>query len=386
MRGEDCRVLFVRLLLEPALQRRQIKQRAVDRRVELAPLQVLVGREFGDDDVLVMQLHHLPHAQPGGGGHTEQQVGITRSGRLGDPLGLGIDRRHSCGVGPAQRQRRAIFAQAAGDSLDNRVQRGLGVWTVRRDDDLVATRDGHRHDRHDRLRVGRVVASPKRDVGVELLGQCHQSRRRPGVQAGRVGDQDSLGAERAPADDRAGFGGRLVEHDLGHHVLSGGDHAGHRGEAADRIGVGDDHLGQQAQGLLGDRVQIEGDQLVTDADLLASLDLGLESLAAHPDGVEADVQQDLQSVCGADGHRVLGRLDVDDFSVDRREEYAAERVDGNAVTHHLLGEDRVGNHFDGYQDAGERRDELNSSGGQCLCHEALPSVGEGAFEQPKAYY
>lgn len=68
---------------------------------------------------------------------------------------------------------------------------------------------------------------------------------------------------------------------------------------------------QQAQGLLGDRIEIERDQLVTDADLLASLDLGLESLAAHPDGVEADVQlQDLQSVCGADGHRVFGRLDI----------------------------------------------------------------------------
>lgn len=72
-----------------------------------------------------------------------------------------------------------------------------------------------------------ATSSPRRiRTGLVALRQRHQRRRRAGMQAGRIGHQDALGADCSPAHRGRTLGRRVAEHDVGHHVLTGPDLAG----------------------------------------------------------------------------------------------------------------------------------------------------------------
>ena len=153
----------------------------------------------------------------------------------------------------------------------------------------------------------------------------------------------------APSPEPAAEGG------LGDVVDPCGHQAGARRERREQVRVGDHDLGEQALGSGRHLVQVEADQLVPGPDPVADLDLGVEALAAHLDGVEADVEQHLEVAEGADRDGVRGRVQVDDLPVARGEEVVAQGVDRDALADHLLGEDRVGHLLDRHDDTRQRR-------------------------------
>jgi hypothetical protein len=213
------------------------------------------------------------------------------------------------------------------------------------------------HDGHHAFGVGLVVTPFEPDVALVLLRQVGQDGRRPGVQALRVRDDDRLGGHAAARRRRRALGHAVPriasQRDLGDVVGPGGHQAGARRERRDTVAIGDHHLGELALGAGRHLVQVEGDELVAGADLVADLDLGGEAFAAHLQGVQTDVEQNLEVSQGPDGDGMGGGMQVADLTVTRGEETVAQGVDRDALADHLLGEDRVGNLLDRHQDTSQ---------------------------------
>src|SRR5450631_3473159 len=62
-----------------------------------------------------------------------------------------------------------------------------------------------------------------------------------------------------------------------------------------------------------------------------------ETLAAHLDGVQTDVQQHLETLRRTDRDRMMRRMELGDGAVARSEEPIAERIDRYPFADHLLG-------------------------------------------------
>ena len=71
---------------------------------------------------------------------------------------------------------------------------------------------------------------------------------------------------------------------------------------------------------------------------------------------------------------VTGRVQLDDLAVAGRAQALVERVDGNAVADHFLGEHRVGNPFERHQGAGKRRGQGEPDGGRVAEGRVIHSV------------
>ena len=54
------------------------------------------------------------------------------------------------------------------------------------------------------------------------------------------------------------------------------------------------------------------------------------------------------------------RMDVDDLAVARGDQRVAERVDGDPLTDHLLGENGIGDLLDRHEYPGDRRHQGNA--------------------------
>jgi hypothetical protein len=304
----------------------------------------------------------LPDAEAGRGRHPDQDIrvlgppGRSRCCRSGGGLGL----RDGHG---------ALLPEALAEGLGELLGRLCGVRAAGDDLDLVSREHLQAHDGHHALRVRVVVTSFEPDVALVLLREVGQDGRGPGVQALRVRDDDRVGGHGAARRCRRTLGRAfplaVAEGDLGDVVGPCGHQARSWRERREEVGIGDHHLREQALRAGRHPVQVEADELVTGADLVADLDLRVEALATHLQGIETDVQQHLEVSQGPDGDGVQGGVQVDDLTVTRREETIAQGVDRDALADHLLGEDRIGDLLDRHQDACQRGLEVETRHGRC---------------------
>ena len=228
------------------------------------------------------------------------------------------------------------------------------------------------HDRDDALRIGGHVPGHELDVRGVLLGQRDESGGRPRVHARRVGERHRLGGDGgALAAALLGLPDGLLQDYRGGHILARVLQAMSRRDGFDELSIGDDDLGEQAFGVAGDLIDVEGDEFVAGLHGVARGDVGGETLAAERDRLEADVDEYFQTVRGADGQGVPSRLEIGDLAVYRGEERVAQRIDGKTVTHHLLCEYRIRNVADRHHDARQRGNNVDL--GCRLTHGGLPS-------------
>ena len=211
--------------------------------------------------------------------------------------------------------------------------------------------DFQAHDRHHALGVGLLVAFLDADVGLELLGEVGQHRRWAGVQTGGVGNDDRFGSDRLDCFD--GFLDRATgQGQIQNRVLPGGHLARTRRKGRHPFAIGDHDLSQQAFGVGGDVVGVEVDQGIAGLHRIARLDARSEAGPLEPNGIETDMHQHFDALRGGDGDGVSGRMQLGDLAVAGRAQTLIERIDGDAVADHFLGEHRVGNSFDRHQGAG----------------------------------
>ena len=257
-----------------------------------------------------------------------------------------------------------VLAEAIDDGGRQLAYRGRGVVAGGDELHLVPVRHVQGHDRDERLGVDLDVLALEADLALELLRQAREHGRRAGMQAGRVGDDHGL-RDLGVADRLTLLAAALTDPRLGDGVVTGGHEAGTRLEPAEDLRVGDDHLGEQALGVGGHLVEVELDEGLAGADLRTERHPGGEALASHGDGVEADVQQHLEPALVTHRHGVLRGVDERHLAVAGREEHIRDRVDGDALTDHLLREHRVGDLFDRDEHSGERCDQHHprTSGG-----------------------
>ena len=368
MGREDRGLLLGGLLRHPFLQSGQIQQGPVDGGVQLAPLLVPVLGELFDHDVLVVELHHATDAESRGRGSTEQQVPVARP----RPGGLGHrfrDGGYRDGVlradDTAAGQGRAVLPEALPDALGDRSDGFLRVGSVRGDDDLLTAGNREAHDRDDGLGVGGVVAAAQLDVGAILLRESHERGGGAGVESGRVRHHEGV---RCGVDGGSRFLGGFLqrfEFDHGGLVDSAADQARDRGDGGEQLGVGDHHLGQQRLGLAADVIKVEVDQQVTGAHPLPLGDVGAETVAPQPDGVQAYVHQNLESLGTAHGYGVTGGLKIHHLPRNRRCQPSLQGIHGEPVPDHFPGEDRIRHVLDWNHDAGQRRPETHPRGRLC---------------------
>ena len=179
------------------------------------------------------------------------------------------------------------------------------------------------------------------------------------------------GVATATAAALLGLPDGLLQDYRGGHILARVLQAMSRRDGFDELSIGDDDLGEQAFGVAGDLIDVEGDEFVAGLHGVARGDVGGETLAAERDRLEADVDEYFQTVRGADGQGVPSRLEIGDLAVYRGEERVAQRIDGKTVTHHLLCEYRIRNVADRHHDARQRGNNVDL--GCRLTHGGLPS-------------
>src|SRR5690606_36345449 len=116
----------------------------------------------------------------------------------------------------------------------------------------------------------------------------------------------------------------------------------------------DDHRRVHVDSSLVHELQVDTHQLLADGHLVALLDEGGEPLPSQVDGLETDVDQDLETGGSLDGDAVAAGKELLDAPVHRGDHVRFGGVHRQPVPQHLLGEDRVVDHLEGDDPAGER--------------------------------
>ncbi len=127
-------------------------------------------------------------------------------------------------------------------------------------------------------------------------------------------------------------------------------------ERRDTFGIRDHHLRQQASRTARDQIRIEVEERVTRVYHVALADEGGEPLSLERDGVQTDVNDDLQPV-RLQRHRVPGPMHLEHPGIARREQPVAERIDRDAIAHESLRERGIRHPFQGHDDPGQRSDD-----------------------------
>lgn len=139
---------------------------------------------------------------------------------------------------------------------------------------------------------------------------------------------------------------------------------------SDRVGQDHDGGGRLARG--ADGLKIHGAQGLSGLDGVADLDAQVEGGALELDGVDTEVQQDLQARLALEADGVTGACDHGDGGVHRGDDRAVVGgLDPEPVSHGLGGEDGVG-------DVGEVDDRPRHRGGDGD-HGAVIWFGHGGF-------
>lgn len=121
------------------------------------------------------------------------------------------------------------------------------------------------------------------------------------------------------------------------------------------VAVGQDHHRDQTAAAAGDAVQVEAQQRLALDHPRTFLDQRLEAFALQLYGVEADVQQQLGTVVGAQAERVAGSRQVADQPGAGRVQAVVERVDGDAFAQGAAGKHRVGYSVERHHGAAQGR-------------------------------
>lgn len=128
-----------------------------------------------------------------------------------------------------------------------------------------------------------------------------------------------------------------------------------------------------------DRLPVEAHQRRAGGDVIALGHEELEALAAHVDGVDADVDEDLQAIVQLQAHGVAGREGHHDLAVCRCDDGVAVGVDRGALAHLAGGEGGVGDLRQRQQRAAHRRRHGQIHGGirACIGRGGGRGVGDG---------
>ena len=169
--------------------------------------------------------------------------------------------------------------------------------------------------------------------------------------------------------------------------LHHGDDRGARGDVVSRnagdVGVvepvGHQDRGDLRVARLVDDGGIKDDQGLTGADVIAGLDLDVESLAAQLDGVDTDVDEQFDARIELEPEGVAGLWSGDDGGVGRADDRAVTGLDGDAVTDDAGGEDRVGNLGDRNRTPLERGGDGDGLGCDLRGRGGFDSLNRGSF-------
>ena len=193
-------------------------------------------------------------------------------------------------------------------------------------------------------------------VGLELARGRRERRRRTRVQSG-LGRDDDGSRSHGLALRGDGRRRRSTGERENHQHIAPRHHASRAPvERRDTIGIRDHHLRQQAAGTTRNQIRIEVEERVARVYHVALADEGGESLSLERDGVEADVNDDLQPV-RLQRHRVPGAMDLEHPGIARREQPIAQRIDRDAIAHEALRERGIRHLFEGHDDPGQRGDD-----------------------------
>ena len=332
-------------------------------------------------DHVVAVLEDPADGEAGGGRDAGDLVGVGRdgAGRRGRRFGGGL--RFLAGL------LAAAFRYQGGQGRDRLV--GVGAGRLDRDD--IALLGGQAHDRDQGLGVDLVVAPDQLNLGAEGLRRRRQHGGGPGVQSGGVRQGNAVGLRLGSGRRRVGDGypgscpssgsGSVLQREFQNDAAAGFDHPGCGGHPGDALEIGDDDLGQQAAGVAGDPVGVEPDDGLPDLDLVAHLDPGREAVAAQHHGIEPDMDQDFDAFLGRDREGVMGVVELGHGPGDRRQQFVRDGVQGDPVSHHLLGENGIGHLIQGHEDTGKRCDDPKI--GQGGCHGRCPASGAGCSLLPE---
>ncbi len=283
------------------------------------------------------------------GGHAARR-GRRRAGAWCGVRGL-------CG---ARGWRRAVMLHAQGfvDAGQKAGHRLRSVGTDGPDRQFVAVARAESHDGDHAARIGAAPVGAERDQGLLRLGALREQGGRPGVQAMTQGHDERMHGRIA---DYGGMRLRRVGrccHDLEQQIARG--HGTARSRSPQTQAVERRHHYRRHQTLGGARhdVEIDADQLVAGANRCSRPHARLESPTAQADGIDADVNQEVDALRGADGYGVGGCRQRGDLTGAGREQNSAGRIDGEPVAEHALREYRVGNFVERAQPAIEGREDL----------------------------
>jgi hypothetical protein len=348
VRGEDGGLVGVRFGREPRLERLELQVGRRHRGVERAALVVGVGRALVGHLVVVPHQVEPPHRHPRRGGHAAQRaVGGRQRPR----------RRRGHGRGRSVRGRGGRGVRAR-EQLLHRRDRGRRVGAARDHRHRVASAHLERHDRDHAPQVGlaRVLVQPQ--VGGEATRRGRQLRRRARVQPRLARHDDRTRLDRrAVRRRRAGLHGGAAQRDVQQRVAPR-DHPSRRlpAQAGDAVHVRHEHHREQAPRVRRHVVRVEREQRVAAAHHVAGLRDRREARALEQDGVEADVDQDVEPR-RRQGEGVAGAVHLQDAGVARREHAVAQRIDRDPVAGEPLRERGVGDEVERDHHARERRGE-----------------------------
>src|ERR1700730_1041028 len=105
-------------------------------------------------------------------------------------------------------------------------------------------------------------------------------------------------------------------------------------------------------------VQIETDEFIAGPNFGPRLDSCFKSATAELNGVDADVDQHIDALRAANGHRMAGLRQSHDFPVARSNDSPARRINGKAVAEHASGKHGIGHLIERRAPALERREDL----------------------------
>jgi hypothetical protein len=153
----------------------------------------------------------------------------------------------------------------------------------------------------------------------------------------------------------AAFGGRIDVGGFARRALSRSDFVHHHQRCTDEdranartvgnliaLALDEQDRRDHGRGFTHQQIEIEVDQCVARSDSVPGAHMRGEAAPAQPDGIDAEVDQDLRAVFSFDRQRMAGRLHADDAPGARRIEAVARRIDRQPVAQHPPGKHRIG--------------------------------------------
>ena len=313
----------------------QFQSGSAEGRLQPVPVQGRIPARLGHRRRWGSELEHPAHGDAGGSGHPSQLAG---HGTLVRPSGG----RPSGGEGPG------AIAAASGQQVGQGLGRLPGIRSRGPHLEGVPTLGLEPENGHQGLGVDALGAPHQPDGRAEFPGGVGQDRRRPGMEAGAVGQDHDPGLQRLAV---RGLRPAVPQLYLECRVHPRRHQAGKGRQGGDPFAVGDDHQDHQAAHPGAHQDRVEPQQRLARLHPVAHGHLGGEAFALEQHRVQADVQEHFDPFPEGDGQGVVGWVQLGHGARHRRQEQAGGGIDGDAVAHPLAGEYRVRHGFQRDDDA-----------------------------------